>query len=121
MNADGPLQSSFGRIALIGGAIIALGLVLFSIQSVIRAWRGPPQVPISNAMPVAREQPVPEPVVPAPAVPAPAGVQSGAKTQDFLFDIKAVRQREEAEQAIKQRRAKEAQEHPNAGSISVVE
>ena len=118
MNADGHFQSSLGRIVLTVSAIIALGLVLFSVQSVIRAWRSPHQVPISNSMPVAQEQPVPEPVVPASAVPTPAGVSSGPETHDLLSDEKAARQREEAEREIMQRRAKEIQENPGAGSIT---
>ena len=111
MNATGPLQSFLGRIALTGGVLIALGLVLFSVQSVIRAWRNPPQAPISNSMPFVQEQPVPD-------VPAPASVQTGPEAHNFLSDVEAVRQSEEAEREIAQRRAKDAQENPNAVSIT---
>jgi hypothetical protein len=91
--------------------MIAVGLVLFSVQSVIRAWRSPPQAPIADSIPVDQEQPVPEPVIPEPAVPA-------SETHDFLSDVEAVRQRENAEREIRQRRAKEAQENPAAVSIT---
>ena len=118
MNADGPFRSSLGRIALMGSAIIALGLVLFSVQSVIRAWRSLDQVPISNSMPVDQEQPVPEPVAPAPAAPVPLDMQFGPQAHDFLADVEAARQKEEAEREIMQRRAKEAQENPDTVSVT---
>lgn len=118
MKADGPFQSSLGRIALTVSVIIALGLILFSVQSVIRVWRSSGQVPISNVMPVAREQPVPEPVIPESVAPVPTGVQSIPEAHDFLADVEAARQKEEAEREIMQRRAKEAQENPVAISIT---
>ena len=93
--------------------MIAVGLVSVSVQSVIRAWRSSPQAPISNSMPVDQEQPLP-----APAVSAPAEVQSSSAPHDFVSEAEAARQKEEAERAIMQRRAKETQENPAAGSIA---
>ena len=121
MNADGLLQSSLWRIVLTCSIIIVLGLVLFSVQSVIRALRNSDQAAITNPTSVAQEQISPEPAVPTPAISAPAGVQSGQKAYDFSQDFEAIRQREKAEQETIRSRAKEAQENPNAGSISAVD
>ncbi|MBI2438309.1 MAG: hypothetical protein HYV36_05810 [Lentisphaerae bacterium] len=118
MNVNNSFPFALSPITLTAVVVIAL-LLVFSVSSIIVAWRGSEQPAMPNNTTVVPDRQAPAPVVAAPIVSAPeAAAPEGSQTSpakpDSREDFETIWQREEAQRETIRTLRKEARDNPDA-------